>query len=78
MTHLAKTTDQFDKLAIYVLGDEIVAAMTQARFSRSRILDAAVLKAFTDNLQGPEIEQMRRELCFIQEHGLFFFAHLNN
>ena len=75
---MAKTANEFDNLATYVLGDEVVAAMTKARISRSRIIEAAALEAFTDNLQGQEIEQIRHELYFIRKHGLFFFAYLDN
>ena len=76
MVNLAKTPEELDELMAYSLGEDVVKAMVSARISRGKILESAALEAFTDDLEvGPEIEQMRHELIFLREHGMFFFAY---
>lgn len=75
---LAKTSNELDRLMAYSLGEDVVTAMLNGRIGRVRTLESAALKAFTGDLEGPEVEQMRCELIFLRDHGLFFFAYLDN
>lgn len=45
-----------------ILGAEVFDAMTNASFSPVRIMNAAALKAFEDDLSGSHVEDLRRGL----------------